>query len=425
VQSIAIDPQNLRGVEVDFWHPWEGEARLALRALVARFSQENEWGIQVRAASPGNQDDLSGEVAQALAEGGGPDLVVAYPFEALGWQIGDAPAVVDINPLVNDPAWGLSTAEQADFYSVFWQSEEAAGKRLGVPALRSAGVLFYNQSWAEELGFAVPPVTPEHFREQVCAAAEANRKDQDTQKDGTGGYTFAPQYPNILGWLYAFGAQPFRAGDQGYDFETAEVEAAFRFLRSLQDAGCAALWERNDAPESEFAARRWLFISGSLGDIPSLEAAFRRAGSNDRWTILPYPSPLSKPAVDVYGPSFYVLAQRPEEQLASWLFMRWLLQPENLATLAQATGSLPARASATERLGAYANRHPQWAAVIPMLPLAVPEPPLASWKAARWAVADAVVQLTRYYFSIDQVAELATLLQRQAAELHAEAQDGP
>ncbi len=53
-----------------------------------------------------------------------------------------------------------------------------------------------------------------------------------------------------------------------------------------------------------------------------------------------------------------------------------------------------------------------------MLEYAVPEPNLPSWRTVRWAVSDAATQLFRYYFTIDQVAELAELLDDTAADLH-------
>ncbi|PIZ25991.1 MAG: ABC transporter substrate-binding protein, partial [Chloroflexi bacterium CG_4_10_14_0_8_um_filter_57_5] len=40
------------------------------------------------------------------------------------------------------------------------------GQRLGAPAQRSARFLFYNQTWARELGFSAPPATADEFRQQ-------------------------------------------------------------------------------------------------------------------------------------------------------------------------------------------------------------------------------------------------------------------
>ena len=56
---------------------------------------------------------------------------------------------------MNDPAWGLSAEEKADFFASFFdQSIHPVfdNQRLGFPPNRSMEMLFYNQTWLEELG---------------------------------------------------------------------------------------------------------------------------------------------------------------------------------------------------------------------------------------------------------------------------------
>ena len=62
------------------------------------------------------------------------------------------------------------------------------GKRLGIPAERSARFLLYDASWAHDLGFNSAPATADDFRQQACAAHAAMLKDQDRSNDGMGGW---------------------------------------------------------------------------------------------------------------------------------------------------------------------------------------------------------------------------------------------
>ena len=64
-------------------------------------------------------------------------------------------------------------------------------------------------------------------------------------------------------------------------------------------------------------------------DIPDQKYAFDWNKNSDVWTIQPYPVDDIKPILLVSGQDYAVLAASAEEQLASWLFIRWMIQPEN------------------------------------------------------------------------------------------------
>ena len=418
--TLEVNPEDLRGLVIDFWHTWDGRAGDTVKELVDTFNVNNEWSILVVPAYQGTYDNLFPKVTRALEEGDIPNVVVGFLHQAQTWD--KAGQVVDLNPYVNDPNWGFGRQEQDDFYPVFWEYDLSDGKRLGVPAQRSGQLLLYNTTWAQQLGFNAPPSTPDQFKEQACAAAQANLADAEAGNNGTGGWMISAEYPAMLSWIYAFGGDILRpeqkpANDRAYNFDTPKVAEAFTFLREMLDEGCAWLSE-GKSPEQEFAQRRALFASSSLAGLPDQVEAFQRAGSRDEWTVLPFPSPEQTPAFTVYGPGFEVLKTNPEQQLASWLFLKWMLEPSNQARLVEATGAFPLRISAQENLEEYASRHPQWEAAVEALPYAHPEPVLPSWGVVRWALGDAGTQLFRAYFSIEQVGELLEFLDQTAHELH-------
>ena len=417
---INLQPADLSGLQLSFWHNWSGDSLGVLHGLVDEFNQSNEWGINIQTSYQGNLDELYASAESAFHAGSPPDLLVATLPQAIAWD--QTYGLVNIDAYVNDPVWGMPADEQADFQPVFWQQDLYQGKRLGLPAQRYASLLYYNQSWARQLGFEAPPTTPEGFRQQACAAAQTKRQDEILTNDASGGWIVSTRHPAILGWIYAFDGEIVQPPDKqtardAYNFATDEVRAAFSFLRDLYDRGCAWLAE-NDPPEAEFASREGLFATGSLSALPYQAYAFETQGSDDSWAVLPFPSPDGKSAMTVYGPSFVVPESAPERQLAAWLFLRWLLQPENEARLAAATSSFPLRASTLDHMQEYAREHPQWAAAVELLPLARPEPALPSWELVRWAVGDAATQLFRDYFTIERVPDLARLLDQTADDLN-------
>lgn len=408
-----MDENELNGLEIAFWHSWDGAAGAELDQLVQEFNRENEWKIQVRADYQGNLDQLDEKMRQLKAGGLRPQLVAAYLYQALNWGGEAQPAALD--PYVNDPVWGLSADEQADFYPSIWQAEVVQGERLGVPALRSAQFLYYNETWAGELGFDQAPETWSQLQQQVCAGAQALLGDASLANDGRGGLAVTADYSASLSWMAGFGAEII--DDSGkYHLDTPQVESAYETLRRLAESGCAWMVEARSPLES-FAGREGLITTGSLLETPAMEQALQRAGSRDRWRLLPFPVQAGLAPLTHHGPATMILPSTPAEELAAWVFARWLLAPEQQVRWIEAAGGLPLQRSVTEEMEEYASRNPDWAMATELLPEAQAEPVQASWYTVRWVLSDATVQLFRYYFSLEQVPDLVELLQETAQEL--------
>lgn len=119
----------------------------------------------------------------------------------------------------------------------------------------------------------------------------------------------------------------------------------------------------------------------------------------------------------VYGSSYVVLKSTPEEQLASWLFVRWLLSPENQKQWVEVTGLFPLRNSALTLLGGYKKSHPQWAAAVGLLPQAQIEPQLASWREVSVMLGDGFDAMFRSNTPAGRVAEVLAIMELTSRDL--------
>jgi len=421
VSKLGATSEDLDGTEIEIWHSWSGLAGDEFDRLIKDFSETNEWNIDVESRYQGDYDQTYENLSLSFEDGPRPDVVIGYNYQALGLDASEE-VFVDLEAYIDDPVWGYKEDKRSDFIPVFWDQNITEDNHIGIPAQGSGQLLYYNQTWAEELGYDTPPTTPAEFKRQACAASRKNIQDEDPTNDKTGGWIISTDYSGMLGWLYAFGGEITKPDGEGYQFNTQEVEDALTFLRDLYDDGCAWLSD-SQIPESEFANRQGLFATGSVAGIPHQEAAFVNADSKDEWTVIPFPSSDGEPVIDVYGPSFQVLKTDETEQLASWLLIKWLTSPENQAVLSQATGFFPVRQSSLEHLDILPRTYPQWAEAVDLLSMARSEPSYPSWRTVRWAVSDAATQLYRYYFTIDQVPSLTRLLDRTANDLHNPTED--
>ena len=397
-----VPDQKLNGVTVTFWHPWTGDTAVAVDKLVAEFNRTNEKGITVQSMALGSAGLLSEQIPTALSTGMLPDVVVAPMEDLLTWRSQGA-ALVDLNPYLNDAEWGLSPEQVAEIPTTIWAQEAVDGQRLGLPAQRTTQVLFYNQTWARELGFNAPPTTPTAFKEQVCAAAIALNNDRWADNNGMGGWVWDADAETIWTWLVAFGANPLPASaDQPYRFDVPESVSAFTFLKSMVDEGCA--WKsRYPLPYEQFAGRQALIYAGSLTDIAAQQRVQELKKSTDTWLVIPFPSPSGQPVTVISGPAYAIFQTAPAEQLAAWIFVRWLAEPSRQAALAQAAGAYPLSSTASQLMSAYADDLPQWETTQDWLNWAQPAPGLASWSTARHILEDAAWQVIQPTITTDQI----------------------
>ena len=381
VSSLNVEEEALRGAKVTVWHPWFGSEASLFELQVAEFNTSNEWGIVVDAESKVNYSELFDQTDAALKDSTNPEIVIALPEHAISWS----EKVVDLNPYVRDPVFGMSALEMSEFPTVVWLQDEVDGIRLGMPAQRTGRFILYNQTWARELGFPSPPQTSFDFEEQACAANQALAKDADENNDALGGWLIDTNAATPLSWMFAFdgGVQE----EQGYRILTNPNIEAFKFLKVLQQKGCAWVPSPGMSVYDRFASRQALFATASLEEYMDQSRAFGVLGNKDEWTVLPFPG-AEQTAFVVYGSSFVVFESNDVTQLASWLFIRWMLSAENQAKWVQSTGLFPLRSATVDLLADYSASHPQWAEAVRLLPGGKMTPKLASWRTVRVMLSD-------------------------------------
>jgi multiple sugar transport system substrate-binding protein len=407
--TIDVSTEALRGLEVEFWHFYPEEQ---VAPLVRAFNADNPWGVRVQPRRFGESNLLSQAVIDETPAG----ILTGYPDQLLTWQ--GQRKLIDLEPYVNDPEWGLSRSDRDDFHPVFWGQDFHGDQRLGIPARRTARFLLYNRTWARELGYNIAPIATAQFMTQACAANTAMKQDADPRNDAFGGWRADADPATMLGWLAAFGAEVLTNDRSAYQFNTPQATEALEYLKDLIDRNCAYT-STTPYPDEELAARQGLFATGSLVDLPFVEQAFRDAENNDDWTVLAFPTRDGKPVLPVYGTSLAVSSGTPEQQLAAWLFIRWMVSPEAQAFWTRLSGDFPVRTAGRALLDDYVQQHPRWGHVYNLLPNAITEPHLESWGAVQWALFDAGTQVFRSYFTGDRIEATLEELERTAVELHA------
>ena len=153
-----------------------------------------------------------------------------------------------------------------------------------------------------------------------------------------------------------------------------------------------------------------------MEDLPSVARAFAAANNRDKWKVIAFPGANDDTLV-VYGSSYVVFNSTAEEQLASWLFIRWLLDNEQDARWVETTHLFPLRTSTLDLLGDYEKTHPQWAEAMALLPHGEIQPQLASWRKVKVMLGDGFSHMYRVNVSSGQVAAILAQMEATSREL--------
>lgn len=408
---IGVDTSALVGLEIEIWHAWGSPQKELLEAQIADFNRRNLWNITVNSRPFADWISLYEAVNQAAESNELPELVVTLPEYALAWDTEGI--VVDLADYTDHPKWGFTADEIADIPQAFWEQDQVSEKRLGLPAERSTRLLFYNARWGRELGFESGPDNELEFQAQACAANMQFRSDSVLSNDGYGGWIVDADPQSALSWLYSFGGSA--VDGNSYGFVTDENTAAMAYLKKLFDDSCAWIYTGLD-PYVPLPDRTALFIAGDLSELADQEYAFTLAENSDDWEVIPFPGD-DRRTILVYGPSFTVMEDSPEKQLAAWLFARSMLKPEIQTQWTKATGMLPLRKSSMNFLKSYAISHPQWAQAVALLGLAELQPKMASWRTVKYTLGDGLYSIFRLNIPASDVPSVLEQIQETAEDL--------
>jgi multiple sugar transport system substrate-binding protein len=379
------------GIELSFWHPWSGDLADLMEELVVEFNQSNQWGITVNMQVHADELVLLQDMNDASSAGALPDVVAAPSAYLKNWYRQGWP-LQDLAAYTASPYYGMESSQLNAYLPVFWKNDLVDAVRLGLPAYRDGHFLFYNQTWASELGFDAYPQTSADFQTQACTAAAANMADATSENNGTGGWLYNTQPLSLLSWLRAFDGDDLLGADGEIDFKDNGNLTALAYLYSLYDQDCS--WTgRQSEPFEYFAGRYALFYSGDTRDIFTQELVNENDNSSDQWELVPYPSDDYRPVMYVDGDSYAVIRKNDDQALAAWLFLRFLASTENQARLIQVTGSLPLSTQTIAALTDFRQAHPVWDNALQYLALAQPIPDAPGWLDTEAVLSDMAWQL--------------------------------
>lgn len=365
----GVDPT---GVTITYWHEWDGDQQTGIDEVIRLFEESNEFGITVEQVQLGSGGAVQESLSAGVVSGDLPNLA------GNGFVNNAAALFLDgvLQPLdvyFDHPEYGLTEEELAalDLNVINENRLQQApfdGQLLAWPTGISAEVLYVNLEMLAELNEmglvsfeGRAPQTLEEFREFACASTELT----DPQGEPVRGFPLRTSSFSIYPFIYGQGGQLLNDDATAYDFTIPETIEVLEFLRDLLNDECAYLFTEGFTSDT-FGAGQVPMANGSSVGLPFILGAIEASGSGlENWAMAPFPWD-EVPTQQSYLRGVQMIQQTPEENLATWLFVKfWATDVDAQVAWTQAANYQPFYAPVSENLeGDFVEANPQFIDVL-------------------------------------------------------------
>lgn len=297
------------------------------------------------------------DVITNLSTGTTPNVCISYPDHIATYMTGTN-EVVPLDDLFEDEKYGLGGSEirydgpkLSEMVPQFLEECRIGEEHYAVPFMRSTEAVYINRDLVEKLGYELPEVLTWDYMFEVAEAA--------AKKDADGTYSLNGQkvmIPIIYKSTDNMMIQMLRQKKAGYASEAGDVELfndeTTQILKTVAEhagTGAFSTFKISSYPANflnagqcvfaidSTAGATWMGTGAPLSDIS--EDAVQSFTTEVR--MVPQFDP-QNPQMISQGPSVCIFNKKdPQEVLASWLFMQYLLTNKVQLAYSETEGYVP------------------------------------------------------------------------------------
>lgn len=354
-----------RTYDITFWAKTESNVTQAniYKAAIEQFQQIYP-NIRVTLKLYTDYGRIYQDVITNIATNSTPNVCITYPDHIATYLTGNN-CVVPLETLFTDANYGLGGREirfdaptLAEMIPEFLGECELNGHTYAVPYMRSTEMCYINKTYVERLGYTVPDVLTWDFVWEVSEAALA--------KDENGNYLVSGQ-PTMIPFIYKstdnMMIQLLRQMGAGYSTADGEVllfnddtRAVLKTVAGHVTSGAFSTFKISSYPANWLNAGQCIFaIDSTAGstwmgsDAPLVDIdKDKMVDFETAVRIIPQLNP-DHPQMISQGPSMCVFNKEdPQEVLASWIFVQYLLSNDVQIAYASTEGYVPVTTKAQQ-----------------------------------------------------------------------------
>ena len=361
----AVDPS---GQTITYWHEWDGAQLEAVTEIINNFNTNNEWGITVETVELGSTGPMAEAMSAGITSGDLPQLVGGFANNAQSYFLEGV--AVPLDAYIDDPTWGFTEDEKANLIPEVVNVNRIPGEPfndqlLAWPIGFSTVINSVNLDMATAAGLAGAPTTLDEFRTLACFAAEqTGANGEDIQ-----GFPIRASAQDMEAFIVSQGGRIWDPEAMQFDFTNEQALTVLTFFQQLAADGCGYVPETNFSNTADLAASLNPMAVGSSVGVPFIlrdAAAATEAGGTGitNWTNTTTPWSEGNRTIITNFRSVIMIASTPEQQLATWLFIKHLASDESQSIWTTKTLYQPYTVSGLENLGDdFLTANPQFASV--------------------------------------------------------------
>ena len=355
-------------VEIQFYYPVAvgGPIAKVMDGFAAGFMKDNP-GIKVTPIYAGTYQETIVKALTAHKSGTPPATSVLLSTDM--FTLIDEDAIVPFDGFAKTPE---DKAWMASFYPAFMLNSQTAGKTWGIPFQRSTVVMYWNKEAFKEAGLD-PEKAPATWADLKAAAGKLTKKDASGNVSQWGVQIPSSGFPYWLFQTLTTTNDAVLANDTGtaVKFDDPQVVEALQYWVDLGKAGVhpPGVVEWGTTPK-DFFEKKAAIIFTTTGNLTNVK---KNAGFDFGVGMIPANKRKGSPTG---GGNFYIFKKTtPEQQQASFKFVKWITQPERAAQWSIDTGYVGTSKAAyeTPALKQYGSDFPPALVARDQLPFSVAE----------------------------------------------------
>lgn len=324
-------------VEIEYWHRSSGAAAEGWAALAERFNTEFAGQIQVTQIPQGGIQELNQKVRAAASGGGMPAALMADDYDITQYAANEI--IIPLDDFIGDPENGLTQEELDAFLPEQINRHKLAiygNRTMAFPQAFSAFTTWWNVEALAKAGFDGPPATWAEFPDHARAVGKAN--------PGMVAWIMSAAGDRFISVLKTYGVEWLSDDGTASNFDRPEALEIMTWWKELYDEGLIVV--ATESAIDRFIAGESVYFMDSSANIRGLseitDFTFDAA-------LPPQGAPGSELRTETYGPVNCLPATSQEQQLAGWMWLKWLTSPEPLARWVSTTSYFPSVPSVVDR----------------------------------------------------------------------------
>ncbi|MCB0128411.1 MAG: extracellular solute-binding protein, partial [Caldilineaceae bacterium] len=311
-EGVAVTTDGL--VAIEYWHRQSGDTALLLETLAGEFNAAHEGEVSVLPIAQGSIQELNQKVRAAAAGGGMPGALMGDDYDITQYAFSNI--LQDLDPYIADTTYGLTQEQIDDILPEQYNRHKLEiydNARYSFPIAFSAFATFWNEDLLANAGLEKPPASWDEFPEYGRTASAANGDIPIWLISGAG--------DRFISCLLTYGVEWAKPGGEESNFDAPEALEIMTWWRALSDEGLLTV--SKEARDLYVAQQNLHYMDSSAN-----ANRFHNTVTDFAWNGgLPPQRHEGTPVTETYGPVNTIPKTSPEQQLAGWRWLKFLIEP--------------------------------------------------------------------------------------------------